>query len=213
MTDGLLIALEGIDGSGKSTTTDNIDPEDINWNGNITFTTEPTHSGIGELIQEGLKNEDLDPMAELFLFMADHYDHYHRVIKPALENGDLVITDRYIDSRCAYQATTLQDRLDNPLNFILDLHEPWSKLPDKTLYFMIEPQESLNRINPEDKFEKYEQLMKIDANYMRLLSRHPHRFEFIDADQSPETVTEETVQEINRIIQNTFDGYTTSSPA
>lgn len=99
-----LITLEGLDGSGKSTVCESLQstlPE-------ATFTCEPTNSWYGDLVAESTHNNDADSLAELFLFTADHADHLSRVIRPSLASGTTVISDRYADSRYAYQAATLE---------------------------------------------------------------------------------------------------------
>jgi len=104
----MLVTLEGLDGSGKTTVWEALReryPE-------ATFTREPTDdSWYGEAVYRSIEDDDADPLAELFLYTADHADHLSRVIEPALERGDLVVSDRYSDSRFAYQGAR---RLQQP---------------------------------------------------------------------------------------------------
>ena len=79
---GKLITLEGIDGTGKSSIArmlQNKFPDAV-------FTREPTHSWIGNAVKRSIES-DTDPLAELFLFVADHAEHIARVVKPALDEG------------------------------------------------------------------------------------------------------------------------------
>src|SRR6056297_435606 len=107
----MLITLEGIDGSGKTTVWEALQAEFPD----ATFTSEPTDSWYGEAVYRSIGDDDADPLAELFLYTADHADHLSRVIEPALERGDLVISDRYSDSRFAYQGATLEGEITRPV--------------------------------------------------------------------------------------------------
>ena len=93
----MLITLEGIDGSGKTTVAEALQdtlPEAM-------FTREPTDSWYGEAVERSIRDDGADPLAELFLYAADHADHLSRVVRPALDSGKLVVSDRYSDSRYA----------------------------------------------------------------------------------------------------------------
>ena len=122
----MLLTLEGLDGSGKTTAWRALRdryPEAV-------FTREPTDSWYGDAVARSIDDDDADPMAELFLYTADHADHLSRVIRPALDAGSLVISDRYSDSRIAYQAATLDDsHVDDPFSYVRSLHDPFSSIP------------------------------------------------------------------------------------
>ncbi len=97
----MLVTLEGLDGSGKTTVWESLQDRFSD----AVFTREPTDdSWYGDAVYRSIEDDDADPLAELFLYTADHAAHLSRVIEPALERGDLVISDRYSDSRFAYQA-------------------------------------------------------------------------------------------------------------
>lgn len=196
MTNGTLITIEGIDGSGKSTVVDSLTAADFPDSiSNVTFTREPTGSPAGKLLREVLSRDDSDPLSELFLFMADHRKHVEETVKPALEDDSLVICDRYIDSRCAYQAHTLEGVLDHPLQFIEDLHKPWSRFPDCTILLDLDPVTAAERTSTGEKYEVPERLADIRENYAELHAKHPDRFEIVDATQSPDVV-QDTVLDI-----------------
>ena len=99
----MLITLEGLDGSGKTTAWEHLRDRYTEY----CFTREPTHSWYGDAVSRSLNNDNADPLAELFLFMADHADHLHRRIIPALNQGKTVISDRYSDSRIAIRVPHL----------------------------------------------------------------------------------------------------------
>ena len=89
---GKLITLEGIDGAGKSTIVERLGSSPAL--ADVVFTREPTVSWIGEAVERAI-HSDTDHIAELFLFTADHAEHISRLIRPALESGKSVISDRY----------------------------------------------------------------------------------------------------------------------
>ncbi|MFC6765321.1 dTMP kinase [Natrinema soli] len=187
----MLVTLEGLDGSGKTTVWEALHeryPE-------ATFTREPTDdSWYGEAVYRSIEDDDADPLAELFLYTADHADHLSRVIEPALERGDLVVSDRYSDSRFAYQGATLTAAegydLADPLEYVVDIHRPFSIDPDLTIYLDIDPETAAARAGTTNKFERAEYLASVRDNYERLLERDPDRFVRVDATQSPEAVLE-----------------------
>jgi dTMP kinase len=181
----MLITLEGLDGSGKTTAWEALQdayPDAV-------FTREPTESWYGDAVYQSLSDDDSDPLAELFLYTADHADHLSRVIRPALADDELVISDRYTDSRYAYQAASLADtELERPLEYIRGIHQAFTREPDATLYFDLDPQTAAERAGANNKFERASFLAEVASNYERLRGAEPERFVEIDASQSPEVV-------------------------
>jgi dTMP kinase len=191
----MLITLEGIDGSGKTTVWEGLRGE---LDGGVTFTREPTDSWYGEAVARSIGDDDADPLAELFLYTADHADHLSRVVKPALEAGDLVISDRYSDSRYAYQGATLEGTIDDPMAYVQRVHDPFTRAPDLTLYFDVDPETGADRSGATNKFEAADYLARVQDNYERLIETDPDRFVRIDATQSPEAVLATVRDEIER---------------
>ena len=191
----MLLTLEGLDGSGKTTV----------WRAlrdrypDAVFTREPTDSWYGETVARSIADDDADPLAELFLYAADHADHLSRVIRPALAEGSLVVSDRYSDSRVAYQAATLADHLDDPFAYVRDLHEPFSRPPDATLYLDVDPETAAERSGGTNKFERADYLRSVRENYERLVSADSERFVRIDATQSEAAVRDEALAAVERL--------------
>ncbi|NIS30171.1 MAG: dTMP kinase [Actinobacteria bacterium] len=180
----MLVTLEGLDGSGKTTVAEALRdryPEAV-------YTREPTTSWYGEAVRRSLEDDDADPIAELFLYTADHAAHLPEVVRPALERDALVISDRYSDSRYAYQAAALGGRVERPLEYIVGVHNPWTVPPDLTLYFDVDPETGAARSGATNKFEQAAFLESVRENYERLLRNDPERFVRIDAERSPEAV-------------------------
>jgi dTMP kinase len=183
----MLVTLEGLDGSGKTTVAEALrDARPA-----ATFTREPTESWYGDAVRRSLGDDDADPIAELFLYTADHAAHLADVVRPALDRGDLVVSDRYSDSRYAYQAAALDGRIDRPLEYVIGVHNPWTRPPDVTLYFDIDPETGAARSGATNKFEQAAFLESVREQYERLIESEPERFVRIDASQQPEVVIAE----------------------
>lgn len=191
----MLITLEGIDGAGKTTVW-----EALHDSVDAVFTREPTDSWYGECVRKSLTDDDADPLAELFLYTADHADHITRVVKPALERGELVISDRYSDSRYAYQGASLEGTIPRPMEYVRGIHKPFTRPPDATIYLDIPPQHGAERAGTNDKFETAGHLAAVQANYEQLIEYEPERFVRIDADRSPEQVIESVERTIERLV-------------
>lgn len=195
----MLVTLEGIDGSGKTTCLEKLKTAEF-MPAETTFTREPTDSWYGEAVARSIDDDDADPLAELFLYTADHAAHLSRVVEPALARGELVISDRYSDSRYAYQGATLASRFDDALAFVRDVHEPWTRPPDLTLYFAVDPETGARRSGATNKFETEAYLERVSENYERLLATEPERFVRIDATRSPEVVHKEVRKVLTELL-------------
>ncbi|GAA0647252.1 dTMP kinase [Salarchaeum japonicum] len=183
----MLITLEGIDGSGKTTVWEALraDREDA------VFTREPTDSWYGDAVQRSIEDDDADAVAEAFLYTADHAAHLSRVVRPALDDGDLVISDRYSDSRYAYQGVALDGHVPRPMEYLRGIHSPWTREPDLTLYFDVDPETGAARAGATNKFEQVEFLSRVRENYETLIDWEPERFVRIDATRPPEDVLDD----------------------
>ena len=199
---GKLITLEGIDGSGKSTICRLLQDEK-RFSGCV-FTREPTTSWLGDAVNRALRS-DTDHIAELMLFLADHADHISRLIRPSLESGSNVLSDRYSASRCAYQGATLAGLFDEPRDWVRSLHKGWTIDPDLILLFDIDPLVAVKRCGDRgerSKFEKIEFLNKVRSNYLRLAAEEPSRFVVVNADRP----LNEVKDEVFKIIAHELEG-------
>jgi dTMP kinase len=196
----MLLTLEGLDGSGKTTAWETL----AGSYPDATFTREPTDSWYGDAVSRSVTDDDADPLAELFLFTADHADHLSRVVRPALAAGSLVVSDRYSDSRVAYQAASLPagslaDDHD-PLSYVREVHAAFSRLPDKTIYLDVDPETAAARSGATNKFERAEYLGDVRANYERLIDADPDRFVRVDATQPESAVAEAVERQVERAV-------------
>jgi len=198
----MLITLEGIDGSGKTTVWEALQdryPDAV-------FTREPTESWYGDAVYRSLADEDADPLAELFLYTADHAAHLSETIRPALADGALVVSDRYSDSRFAYQAATLEASdavdVDRPMEYIQGIHAAFSRPPDATIYLDLDATTAAARAGRTDKFERDGYLATVRANYERLVDAEPGRFVRVDASQPPEVVVERVESAVAALVES-----------
>ena len=199
----MFITLEGIEGGGKSSQLDNI-VTFFKSRGYACLTTrEPGGTGVGAQIRGILldpANRELDPRAELLLYVADRIQHIKTVIEPHLGERQVVLCDRFFDATLVYQGYARG--LDRGL--IRDLHRMVCNdlAPDLTLLFDLDPQVGLarawrqldsgGRTNLESRFELEELAFheKVRSGYLELARSDPRRFRIIDAAQERDAVTQ-----------------------
>ncbi len=165
---GLLIAIEGIDGAGKTTLAKGI-VEVLRKRGLKTeYTMEPTRELIGNLIRS-LPEEYRDGRIEALLYAADRLHHYVKYIRPRLEAGIIVVVDRYVHSSIAYQGA-----LGAPIEWIRTLNNQ-VKYPDIAFYIDVSVDLALNRISNSGRkktfYEKRELLYRVRRIYLELVEK------------------------------------------
>ena len=154
MAEGVFIVFEGGEGAGKSTQSELL----ATWLGDrghsVTRTREPGGTPAAEAIRAVLldvSNRGLDDRAEALLFAAARGDHAARVIRPALERGDIVVCDRYLDSSVAYQGGGRDLGLDAVRE--LSLWATRGLVPDLTVLLDVDPAVGLARVERPDRLE------------------------------------------------------------
>lgn len=191
----MLVTLEGLDGSGKTTVARALEdayPDAVH-------TREPTDTWYGEAVTRSIGDEDADPVAELFLYTADHAAHLASTVRPALDRGALVVSDRYSDSRYAYQGASLDGVIEDPLAYVKGIHAPFTRPPDVTVYLDVDPSTGAARSGASNKFEQVDFLERVRANYERLIAAEPDRFERVDASRPVDEVVGATLDVVERV--------------
>ena len=182
----IFIVLDGIDGCG-STTHSKILKGFLESQGlKVHLTKEPTDTEIGKLLRVYLKNKEIPPTTDALMFAADRDLHYHTEIKKKLNDGFIVISDRYIESSIIYQSVSSKNI---SVKWVKEINKFVGK-PDITIILDIDPRISLNRkIDPDlEKFEEISFLDKVRALY---ISRaREEGYEVIDSDDIIEIVQE-----------------------
>jgi dTMP kinase len=184
----MLITLEGIDGSGKSSLHTAL--RELLGDLEPVFTREPGATWVGEAVRRAIA-EQIDPVTEATLFVADHAAHLAKVVRPALAEGKIVISDRYSDSRFAYQSVTLQGIIPEPERWLRAMHNGWTIVPDRTFLCVLPVDDALTRLKPDNQrehFEKRETLEKVQNNYLGYARAEPGRFVVIDALKDREEI-------------------------
>jgi dTMP kinase len=197
----VLITIEGIDGSGKSSLVSGL--RDTLSDLNPVFTREPGSTWVGDAVRKAIA-ERADPVTEALLFVADHAAHLETVVRPALDKGRLVISDRYTDSRYAYQAAMLEGRLPGPMEWLRALHDGWTIPPDRTFLLLIPAEEAMKRLPPDKRREHFEDgafLDRVQKNYLALAEAEPARFVLVDALLPAEEIHEFVGGEIRRLAR------------
>jgi dTMP kinase len=181
---GYFIAFEGGEGAGKSTQEGLLAQSLVERGHAVVRTREPGGTAAGEQIRHVLLSpefEGLDPRAEALLFAASRGEHVARVIRPALERGDVVICDRYIDSSIAYQGYGR----DLGPSRVRDL-SMWATgdlLPDLTVVLDVDPEVGLARFAQRDRLEAepLEYHRSVRAGFLALAAAEPGRYLVLDA--------------------------------
>ena len=184
----MLITLEGIDGSGKSSLHTAL--RELLTDLDPVFTREPGATWVGESVRRAIA-EQIDPVTEATLFVADHAAHLAKVVRPALAEGKIVISDRYSDSRYAYQSVTLQGIIPEPETWLRAMHNGWTIVPDRTFLCVLPVDDALTRLKPDSQrehFEKREILEKVQNNYLAYARAEPSRFVLVDALKDREEI-------------------------
>ena len=202
----MFVTLEGIDRSGKTTQAallrDALGP-------NALLLREPGGTGAGEQVRELLKDPglELDPRAELLLFCAARAQLCAGVIRPALEDGRDVVSDRFVDSTVAYQGVARGLGRDSveALNAVAI----GDCVPDVTVLLRIDPARAVARgqqrlasgaADGSDRFEGegIELQRAVAAAYDEIASRHPERVAVVDAEGSVEEVRARVMEAVER---------------
>jgi dTMP kinase len=133
--------------------------------------------------------------------VADHAAHLDAVIRPALEAERVVISDRYSDSRYAYQAVTLEGILPDPVAWLRGVHEGWTIRPDRTYLLVIPVDEAIDRLAANahrEHFEQAEILERVQQHYLAFAAEDPKRFVILDAMKEKEEIVSFVAEDIRR---------------
>jgi dTMP kinase len=187
VTPGLFITLEGGDGSGKSTQAALL-AEWLQGEGRtVVRTREPGGTEVGVAIREIVLHHrgEVSPRAEALLYAADRAQHIATLVRPALQRGEVVIQDRYLDSSVAYQGAGRV--LGGPEVRELSLWAAEGLLPDLTLLLDLDETAARGRLDADNKVfdrleaEKGEFHARVRAAFLDLADAEPDRFLVLDA--------------------------------
>jgi len=191
--DARFIVLEGVEGSGKSTQVRLLAGALARAGQEVVTTFEPGATEAGREIRQTLLGRPiaLTPLAEMFLFCADRAQHVHELIRPALEAGKVVISDRYELSTVVYQGYAGEVGVERAeqLNDLATggLH------PDVTVIMDLDPAAGLRRARASEAPDRMERKtlefhQRVREGFLRWAERHPDASLVVDATQAPEEI-------------------------
>ena len=196
MKKGLFITFEGPDGSGKTTVATLVCEKLEALGYETVHTREPGGIGISEDIRNIIldpKNTMMDAKTEALLYAASRRQHLVEKVFPAVEQGKMVICERFVDSSLAYQGFGRQLGFDEVLS--INLFAIDNTYPDLTIYLDIDEEKGLERLKDRDFKDRLDQESlefhhRVKQGYDEVLKRFKDRIDIVDASRSKEEVVE-----------------------
>jgi dTMP kinase len=203
---GTFVVFEGVEGAGKGTQV-RLAREFLEGQGHdVLVTREPGGTDLGERVRDSLLeksgNQSVDARAEALLFAASRAQHVSRVIRPALEEGKIVLCDRYVDSSLAYQGAGRGLGEQDVLS--LNVWATQGLFPDLVILLHLEPGRGLARVgDDQDRIEAEDESFhsKVADAFLKIAEDHPERFRIVDADAPPDVVHTRIRQELMTFLQ------------
>ncbi|MFN4150824.1 MAG: dTMP kinase [Candidatus Sericytochromatia bacterium] len=203
----MFITFEGSEGAGKTTQINLLKEHFINKGLDVVTTRQPGGTELGQnirkLILDPEQNDKPSPLAELFLYMADRGHNVETIIKPALEQGKIVICDRYIDSTIAYQG--FGRKIDIQKLDLLNEVATQGLKPEVTFVLDLPVEDGLKRVVKRDKkldrieSEKMEFHQKVREGFLYLAQKEPERVKVINAIDTPEKISSDIISHIENL--------------
>jgi len=204
---GAFITLEGGDGSGKSTQAGMLQAWLEGEGRTVVRTREPGGTELGVEIRRLVQHTEghVAPRAEALLYAADRAHHVATLVRPALERGEVVLQDRYLDSSVAYQGAGRE--LDGGQIRDLSLWAADGLLPDLTILLDLDPGAGRERMAaredaPYDRLEQAGEAfaLRVREAYLELAAAEPDRFAVVDASGSPADVHARVVSHVRAML-------------
>ena len=210
MERGFFITLEGLDGSGKTTQLKMLVQALKERGANVVSTCEPGGTMLGRRVREVILDEDaqVSPLAELLLFAADRAQHVQTLIRPALAQNKIVVSDRYADATKAYQGAGRgfdQDLINKLIKIATD-----DLQPDLTLFFDLPVEDSLERTTKRHALGETKNRLdretadfhgRVRNAYLAIAAHEPNRFRIVDAAKPPNEIHNQVMEIINQVLQ------------
>ena len=200
----MFITFEGGEGTGKTTLIATIKAL-LEKQYDVVTTREPGGSLITEAIRDIILNpkyKGVTPYTEALLLAASRAQHLDEIIIPALNQSQIVLCDRYLDSSLAYQGFAR----DLGFSFVLSINKHATEhMPNLTFYIDLDPEVGMSRIANRDKFDRLDQEErdfhdKVRNGYLKVASLYKNRIVVINGDQTIEAITEEIMSHIRRYL-------------
>lgn len=206
MPNGLFISLEGIDGVGKSTQSDLLEQHLAGLGRTVLRTLEPGGTELGQEIRHLLlhRKGDVAPRAEALLYAADRAHHVATKVLPALERGEVVITDRYLDSSVAYQGAGRE--LSEQEVRSISMFAVQNLLPQLTILLDLDAASAMARRaktgQEPDRLEreKVEFFEAVRQSFLSMAAAEPNRWLVVDANQGIQEMQSQIRARVNAIL-------------
>jgi len=202
---GLFITLEGGDGSGKSTQSARLTGWLTGVGRTVVVTREPGGTSLGLELRDIVlhRRGEIAPRAEALLYAADRAHHIATVVRPALERGEIVVQDRYIDSSVAYQGAGRV--LDGTEVRDISLWATEGLLPDLTVLLDLPESDGRERMATRTKYDRLEAEAgefhaRVRAGYLALAEAEPDRFLVLDARDSIDTIADAIRERVSTLL-------------
>ena len=199
----LFITFEGADGCGKTTQIELLNKYLQQKGFKTLVTREPGAKGLGEKLREILLNYDgeVSPNCESFLFLADRAQHVDCVIKPALNDGVIVLCDRHTDSTVAYQGYGRQLDIEQ-IKKLNEIAVNGLK-PDLTIVFDIDIETSMQRVGKtKDRMESagMDFFNRVRNGYLAIANEEPNRVKVINSADTIEDIHNQVVKLVEKAV-------------
>lgn len=206
MKKGLFISFEGPDGSGKSTQIEYL-KQYFKTNGiDAVFTREPGGTAIGEKLRQIIldkENSEIGDMTEALLYAASRAQHVDELIRPSLEEGKIVVCDRFIDSSIAYQG--YGRNLGDGVRVMNELAVKGC-MPDLTFFLDLDPEIGKSRIRSDvqDRLESEALIFhqRVYNGYKEMATYYSERFVTIDATETKEEMSDKIISKIRETLKD-----------
>jgi dTMP kinase len=210
---GLFITFEGIEGSGKSTQIARLARRLEDAGVEVVCTREPGGTSLGRRLRAALLNPEgssMDPLAEMLLYAADRAQHVREVIRPGVERGAVVVSDRYLDATLAYQG--YGRRLGTSVVLDIHAHPPLDLRPHRTVLLDLDPRTGVSRARrrntergvaeTEGRFEDedLEFHRRVREGYLVLARGEPDRYRVVRADGDADAVERRVEQALADLL-------------
>jgi len=198
----MFLTFEGVDWSGKSTQAGLL-ADWLRAEGRAVHATrEPGGTPVDEALRDlVLHGDDMAPWTEAAVYAAARAEHVAAIIRPALERGEIVVCDRYIDSSVAYQGAGrgLGEERVRDLSMLVT----GGLLPDRTFVVLLDPEEARRRSGSDhDRIERAgdEFMRRVDAAYRELARAEPERVVAVDGNRPAEEIAEEIREHVRAVL-------------
>ena len=202
---GLFLSFEGPEATGKTTQLKLLEKFFKKNKIQYLITREPGGTKIAEKLRKIIldKKEKITPIEEILLLMSSRYNHINNIIKPALEKGKIVVSDRFSDSTFVYQGYVNKYGMNKTIKLHKQLLNNF--LPKKTFLFLLPATEIIKRLKKRNKSNKYDKIdisfhKNVIKGYMKLSINNP-RFISINALSTKDYINESIIKIINKLYK------------